>query len=328
MDGSAGFRRGRDIEAGGVSQPAVTGRKLIQIGQQRAGHAGPVLPDRMLERTAAIFDGLQPQSGGRTADGGKKTLGVLGEQLVAQPVMHIEPGGGPAAALPLQLRAHHAQQLVLGRTQGQVGEVKVGGQRPGGQDFRVAIKGMTALAGGEPGIKREAARDEYFPGAGGLRLAMAQPQHGIDDRGIVIGGRTVIEQGEADGQLTAQCPKALFQHFAIRSGQYFIGVEGQNPVGAVGLRGEARQVVAASLLKMTDGIISKERDGQALALEGAENLPGAVGAVVVENEVAVHPGQRMPDEGLDDIGLVLDDGDCHQTHGSSVRIQARKRSQN
>ena len=67
-------------------------------------------------------------------------------------------------------------------------------------------------------------------------------------------------------------------------------------------------------------VVGEEGDGQTFALEGGEDLARAVGAVVVKDEVMIHPGQGVPDEGLDDIGFVFDDGDSDEAHGGSVLI--------
>lgn len=87
-------------------------------------------------------------------------------------------------------------------------------------------------------------------------------------------------------------------------------------------------MVAAMLLEMPGGIVAEQRKRQAFRLQGLENFPGAVGAVVVKHKVAVHPGQGMANEGFDNIGFIFDDGYSDQTHQPSMGASGAKRSQN
>jgi len=68
-----------------------------------------------------------------------------------------------------------------------------------------------------------------------------------------------------------------------------------------------RQMVAARLLQMAGGVVAKESDRQAFALKSDENFPGAVGAVVIKDQVMVDPGDGVAHESLDDVGFVFDD---------------------
>ena len=80
-----------------------------------------------------------------------------------------------------------------------------------------------------------------------------------------------------------------------------------------GQEGGRRSRVGARVL--AGGRILDDRQRQALVLDAPEDLERAVGAAAVGDHDVVGVGQRVADEGLDDVDLILDRGDGDDPRG-------------
>ena len=138
---------------------------------------------------------------------------------------------------------------------------------------------------------------------------MGQTQDRVGNGRIVGRARVVFVQRQAGGLGISQPGEDLLKGGSIRSAEDLVGIEGEDPIGPVGLGRQSGQVVAARLLPVPWGIVAEQCQRQTLGLQLPEDRPRAIGALVVEDEVMVHPRPGVPDKGLDDVGLILDDGD-------------------
>ena len=65
---------------------------------------------------------------------------------------------------------------------------------------------------------------------------------------------------------------------------------------------------------MPDGWVVDHVEGQTAPLERRQDIPGAVGAAVVEDDQVIRHGGGVADEGLDDVDLVLHTADGNDAH--------------
>lgn len=120
---------------------------------------------------------------------------------------------------------------------------------------------------------------------------MGEPQNRIGHGRVIGVAGVIIEQGQTHRQVAGQRGQGLLQRSPVRSAQDFVGIQGQDPIGAVFFSGEVRQVIAARLLQVTGRIVAEQGEGQPFGLKLAENHPRAIRAVLIEDEVMIHPAR-------------------------------------
>ncbi len=313
------FGRCVRCERGGVDEGSVVAGELFEEGDECAGGAGDFGDARVVaERAAEVGRGIADEAIGRLEDGGEESDGVFGQALEAETIVKIEAVVGASAAEFLQLGGEETERLLFRTAEGEVGEVGLF-ERTCGERLIVFEEDVIAFAGSDVGVEAESARNEDLDGAAWSAATVDEAEDGIRLGGDVGGGRGVVVEGELNGLAGFGIAECLLEGGAGGSDEDFVGVERERPVGGVLFEGEAREVIAAELLEVRDGVAAEKGERQAFANEGGEDFAGAVGAVVIEDEVMIDPRVRVTNEGFDDIGFVFHDGDGDEFHAGAGR---------
>ena len=98
----------------------------------------------------------------------------------------------------------------------------------------------------------------------------------------------------------------------MRDDQELVRIDRHDPICRVPGDGMVAHEVRHALRQVLAGRrILDDRQGEPFSFQGAQDDERAVGAAVVEDHEMVHHGERVPDEGLDDVDLVLHGSDGH-----------------
>ena len=139
------------------------------------------------------------------------------------------------------------------------------------------------------------------------------------------GRRHVGPPAQVAGAVGRQTRERLAQGVGRTGAQELVGVESE--IGVGGMLGQRQTQRTAHVARVVERHVLEpmQRQRQSFVAQRGEDARRGVVRLVVDDHQPVEVVQAMADEGLDDVGLVLDDGDADQLHRAACRPVRRLR---
>jgi hypothetical protein len=106
----------------------------------------------------------------------------------------------------------------------------------------------------------------------------------------------------------------LFERCPSRTGEEFIGFQWHHPVSVKFLERAPNKVTHVDRAVVWPGGCPKQSKRQSLAHERRQDVSRSIRTRIVNHHELVHPGRRVPDECLNDVSFVCDDGNSDESH--------------